>query len=244
MAGIVIQLAVSWLLLWFVCKKHLSVLGFRPTKERAMQFGIGLLLAAACCALYQVLTTAFINNGWVANTKATTKTILEGVRYNIISVLFEELIFRAALLYIAIRKLGVTKACILSGIAFGIYHWFSFNVFGNPFMMMIVFVMTAFVGVAWAFAFAKTGSVYLPIALHLGWNIVSTVVFTNASGGQGVFVKANEHQLQGIPSLLVFLFQVFALPLLTFWYLRWLSGKQRVVDEQQKEPGILQQQDA
>ncbi len=39
-------------------------------------------------------------------------------------------------LYIAIKKLGVTKACILSAICFGIYHWFSHEVIGNPVQMM------------------------------------------------------------------------------------------------------------
>ena len=241
MAGILVELIVSWLLLWLILKKHISVLGLRPTKARIMNFGVGLLLAASCCTLYQIMTTAFINNGWVLNKQVTVKSIVESSRWTLVSVLYEELIFRGALLYIAIKKLGVTKACIISAVGFGIYHWFSFNVFGNPFMMAITFLMTAIVGFSWAFAFAKTTSVYLPVALHFGWNLFSTVVFSNGNFGQGIFVRSNRNELQGTLSLLIFLFQVFALPILTFWYLRYLSKKQAILPEEasQSFPSVV-----
>src|SRR4051812_15293593 len=143
MAGIIVELVISWLLLWFICKKHISVLGFKPTKNRAANLVIGFLIAASCCTMYQIMTTAFIDNSWVLNKQLTGKTILESSRWTLVSVLYEELIFRGAILYIAIKKFGVTKACILSAACFGIYHWFTFNVLGNPFMMVITFLMTA-----------------------------------------------------------------------------------------------------
>ncbi|RYY38587.1 MAG: CPBP family intramembrane metalloprotease [Chitinophagaceae bacterium] len=236
MIGILVQLTLSWLLLWFVCKKHLVVLGFRPTRSRLINGIAGLLLAASFCALWQLMTTAFIDNGWVLNNQATAKGILENTRRTFVSVLFEEFIFRGALLYIAIKKLGVAKACILSAICFGIYHWFSYNIFGNPFLMFIVFAMTATVGLSWAFAFARTGSLYLPIALHFGWNLLSMVVFSNGNTGQAILVKANGNQLQGGLSLFVFLFQVLALPLLTFWYLKRLSSEEAVTVEKERQP--------
>lgn len=236
MIGIIVELIISWLLLWFLCKKHLSVLGFRPTKNRMTKLIVGLFIAASCCTLWQLMTIAFIDNGWVLNKQATAKGILESTRWTWVSVLYEELIFRGALLYIAIKKLGFAKACILSAVCFGIYHWFSYNVFGNPLMMVIVFVMTATVGLSWAFAFAKTGSLYLPIGLHLGWNLFSIVVFSNGNFGQGILVKVNENQLQGVSSWFVFLFQVLALPLLTFWYLKWLSNKQAVPVDREQQP--------
>lgn len=236
MAGIIVELIISWLLLWFIYKKHLSVLGFKPTKNRIFNLAVGILIAAACCTLYQLMTTIFINNSWTFNKQVTGKGILESLRWTFISVLYEELIFRGALLYIAIKKLGVTKACILSAICFGIYHWFTFNVLGNPFMMFISFFMTAIVGLSWAFSFAKTKSLYLPIGLHSGWNVFSMVIFSNGPSGQSIFVRANENQLQGFLSWLVFLFQVIALPLLTFWYLHWLSKKQKLPVDKEQQP--------
>ncbi|HKG05895.1 MAG TPA: CPBP family intramembrane glutamic endopeptidase [Pedobacter sp.] len=174
------------------------------------------------------MTTAFVNNSWTTNNQATGKVILESLRWTFVSVLYEELIFRGALLYIAIKKLGVLKACLLSAVCFGIYHWFSYNLFGNPLMMVITFSMTSIVGLSWAFAFARSGSLYLPIALHFGWNLFNTVVFSNGNFGQAIFTRVNGNQPQGILSWIVFLFQVFALPLVTFWYLNWLSKKHKL----------------
>lgn len=236
MIGIIVELIISWLLLWLICKRHLSVLGFRPTKSRITNLIVGLLIAAFCCTLWQLMTTAFIDNRWVLNKQATAKGILESSQWTFVAVLYEELIFRGALLYIAIKKIGVLKACILSAVCFGIYHWFSYNLFGNPLMMGIVFLMTATVGLSWAFAFAKSGSLYLPIGLHLGWNLLSIVVFSNGNFGQAILVKANASQLQGVLSLCVFLFQVLALPVLTFWYLKWLSNKQAVPVNNEQQP--------
>jgi membrane protease YdiL (CAAX protease family) len=204
MAGIIVELIISWLLLWFFYKKHLAVLGFRPTKTRLTNFGVGFLIAASCCTLYQIMTTAFVDNSWALNKQVTEKIILESSRWTFVSVLYEELIFRGALLYITIKKIGVTKACFLSAVCFGIYHWFTFNAFGNPVMMIVTFFMTAIVGLSWAFAFAKTGSLYLPIALHFGWNLFYSVVFSNGNFGQQILVRTNENQLQGVLSLLIF----------------------------------------
>jgi membrane protease YdiL (CAAX protease family) len=209
MAGIIVELIISWILLWFICKKHLIVLGFTPSGKRVKDLVIGLLIAASCCTIYQLLTTAFVDNGWETNKQVTGNAVLENLRWTLVSVLYEELIFRGALLYIAVKKLGVVKACILSAVGFGIYHWFTFNVLGNPVMMVVTFLMTAIVGLSWAFAFAKTGSLYLPVGLHLGWNFFYTAVFSNGSMGQAILVRTNGNQLQGIPSLLVFLFQIF-----------------------------------
>ena len=216
MPGILTELLISWLLLWFFCHKHLSVLGFKPTTTRLADLGTGLLLGAACCIIYHLMAT----NSWMINRHATVLTIFKGAWWVLKSVLFEELIFRGALLYIAIKKMGITKACILSAVCFGIYHFFSYNLFGNPVQMLIVFFMTGITGLILAFAFARTGSLYLPVALHFGWNYFNIVVFSSGPLGAQLLIRGNGHKLEGIPSLFVFLFQIFALPLVTYWYLR------------------------
>jgi membrane protease YdiL (CAAX protease family) len=189
-------------------------------KNRIIDLATGFLLAAFCCTVYNIMTTAFANNCWTLNKQSTGQTILRGSWWILISVLYEELIFRGVLLYIAIKKIGLNKACILSAGCFGIYHWFSYNVLGDPLPMIIIFFMTGIFGLMLAFAFAKTMSLYLPIALHFGWNLFSTVVFSNGPLGQQIFIKTNANQPQGTLSWLIFLFQVFALPAFTFWYLK------------------------
>jgi len=69
--GIIVELIISWLLLLFITKKHLSVLGFKPTKRRVTNLGVGLLIAISCCTIHQIMTTAFLNNSWILNKQVT-----------------------------------------------------------------------------------------------------------------------------------------------------------------------------
>ncbi len=225
MIGIIAELIISWLLLWFIVKKNLSVLGFKPSRNRIIQLFAGILLAAICCIIYHVTSKISANNSWELNQQISFRALLPGLWWVLKSVLFEELIFRGALLYIAIEKLGIKKACLFSAICFGVYHWFSYNAFGNPFQMAIIFVMTAVFGYMLAYAFAVTKSLYLPIGLHLGWNLFNIIVFSNGPLGNQILIKANENKPEGILSLVIFLFQIFGLPLLAFWYLRYLKAK-------------------
>lgn len=221
MIGILVELVISWLLLWFFCKKNLTALGFVPSKSRVWDCVFGFLFAALGCTLYHVSSAFFADNFWVPNVPFSASLFGAGLWFTVKSVLFEELIFRGALLYILIQKLGVNKACILSAIGFGVYHWFSFGAFGNAANMAIIFVITGIQGLAFAYAFAKTTSLYLPIALHLGWNLFNIVIFSNGPLKQQLFILQNANKPEGIISLVLFLFQIFALPLVVFGYLKW-----------------------
>jgi len=225
MAGLVVELIVSWLLLWFVEKQHLSALGFFPTKSRIENIIAGLLVSSLVCAIYHLSTTISAGNTWNLNRQYNAQLFLEASWWAMKSVLFEEFIFRGALLYIAIQKLGVNKACLLSAASFGVYHWFSYNVFGNPLPMLIIFVITGIAGLTFAYAFAHTRSMYLPIALHFGWNLVQDVVLSNGPLGDQMFISENNDRIQGVWYSVATLFQLLALPALTFWYLKKKSTR-------------------
>lgn len=235
MIGIIVELIISWLLLWLIDKKDLSVLGFKPTTSRIANLSIGLLMAAFSCITYNLMVSTFANNNWILNKQMNQQTILTGAWWTLKSVLFEELIFRGALLYLAIEKFGVRIACTLSAVCFGMYHWFSFNLFGNAAQMVIIFLMTGIFGLTLAYAFAKTKSIYLPVGLHLGWNFFTIVVFSNGPLGQQILIRANENQLEGVPSVFVFLFQIFALPLFTLWYLNILLKRKNLLVKAKKD---------
>lgn len=221
MIGLFIQLAISWLLLWFFDKSNLSALGFNPTKERLLHFIFGFLIAALCFTIYCLTTTYLTNSHWALNGEYTAWDFMASLWWTINSVLFEELIFRGALLYILIKKIGIKKACLISSMAFGIYHWFSFGVLGNPIQMIYVFFSTGLWGFMYAFSFTKTKSLYLPIGLHLGWNLFNIVIFSQGPLGKQLLIHdANGHLLNGLPSIALTLFQLIALPVLVYMYLK------------------------
>jgi membrane protease YdiL (CAAX protease family) len=188
MVGILVQLAISSIIIWFVEKKGLSVLGLRPTLPRMTDLIIFLVVASACCASGYFLRRYFGNEDWVLNPKFSTNLLVEGIWWNIKSVLFEELTFRGVLFYILLRRLGVVKAILISSVAFGIYHWFSFEILGNPVQMIFVFLITGLVGILYAYAYTQTGSLYATIAMHFGWNFTKGFVFSDGSIGDGILL--------------------------------------------------------
>lgn len=188
MLGIIVQLLVSWLIIWFFEKGNLGILGFYPTKRRLAAFLLFFIITALCCSSDFFMRMIFAQQRWQLNPKLTAGLVWEGVWWNIKSVLFEELIFRGVLFYILIKKLGATKAIIVSAVAFGIYHWFSHSVIGNPVQMIITFLTTGLMGVVYAYGYAKTFSLYVPMAIHLGWNLTSSVVFSTSIIGDQLLV--------------------------------------------------------
>jgi len=222
MLGIIFILLVSALLLWVTKKQQLTVLGLRPTRNQMKHFAFGLLASAGICACYHLLKMTFADNRWILNRDMTFPAVAAGIWWTLKSVLFEELLFRGAPLYLLIGKIGMRKACLISAAAFGVYHWFSYGAFGNPVQMAFIFAMTGIFGWMLAWAFAKTQSMYLPVALHLGWNLSHIVVFSAGPLRKQLFVPANDHQPEGLTSLVIFLFQIIVLPVLVYLYLRRL----------------------
>ena len=225
MYQLIVGLLLSWAILWLAQRKSILVLGFTPVLKRIFQFALAFLFSALLCALLQLFESFLNNSRWLLNSQITFSQIVESLRWNFNSVLFEELIFRGALLYIAIKRLGSKKGILLSAICFGIYHWFSFEVLGNIVPMVVVFIITGLMGLAWAYAFSRTNSMALPIGFHLGWNFVFNAVFSkggftntpvlifqptsNYSALTGFSSIANFFLQNVLPSVLTFLFVKF-----------------------------------
>lgn len=192
MIGILVALAISWILLYLTERESILALGLIPIPKRLQQFGLGFLVTALLCLSVQFLETILKSSEWSINEKINGNLILNMFYWDLRSVITEELIFRGAILYILIKKLGVFKGIIISAIAFGIYHWFSFGIFGNIIPMIFVFIGTGLMGFAWALAFSKTKSIAMPTGLHLGWNFTFNSIFSNGPLGNGILLSESE----------------------------------------------------
>ncbi|XVJ67264.1 MAG: CPBP family intramembrane metalloprotease [Lacibacter sp.] len=225
MLGIIFQLAISWLIIWIYEKGNLSFLGFYPTKKRILDFILFFLITAFCCSSGFFLRMYFGKEVWNRNESLTTMIALNAIWWNIKSVLFEELIFRGVLFYILIKKLGVSKAIIISSIAFGIYHWFSQEVFGQPVQMAITFLLTGIMGALYAYGYTKSFSLFIPCALHLGWNLTQGFIFSQGPIGKGMFVPAKEQPVVNVSYLIYF--TILLTPILSTWIINFLILKKR-----------------
>ena len=221
MIGILVALAISWLLLFLIEKKSVLSLGFLPIIKRLKQFLIGFLITAILCAIVQYSESLLKSSNWILNEKITSLIILKSFFWDLKSVLSEELIFRGAILYILIQKIGSKKAILISAIAFGIYHWFSFGVLGNIVAMILVFIGTGLMGYAWAWAFAKTKSIMLPLGFHLGWNFINNTIFSKGPLGELVLTSQGGNELSDWTSLLNFVLGLVIVPILLLIYVRY-----------------------
>lgn len=226
MIGIIVQLAISWLLIWIFEKKDLGVLGLRPTQKRLADFFLFLIITALCCASGFFMRMNF-GERWILNPVLTWKLVAEGAWWNIKSVLFEELIFRGVLLYILIKRSGVLKGIVISAVAFGIYHWFSFELFGNTSGMITTFLITGTMGLVYAYGYAKSFSIYIPSAIHLGWNFTQGFVFSQGPVGNGIFVATKPEKVVNVSYLTYFI--VIFLPLIAAMVINYLVIKKRAI---------------
>tara|TARA_R100000935_G_C2795470_1_gene147953 strand:- start:266 stop:970 length:705 start_codon:yes stop_codon:yes gene_type:complete len=226
MIGILVALAISWLLLFLIEKKNILALGFLPIVKRLKQFLIGFLITGILCVLVQYLESYLKSSTWVLNKEISSGIILKSFFWDFKSVLTEELIFRGALLYILIQKIGSNKSILISAIAFGIYHWFSFEVLGNIIAMILIFIGTGLMGYAWAWAFSKTRSIMLPFGLHLGWNFIYNTIFSRGPLGELVLISKGGNELTNWSSLLNFVSGMVIVPILVLIYVRYFVKKE------------------
>ena len=228
MIGLLIELLLSLIILKLFAGKNLSVLGWQPSQKRLMQLLTGFIMALVLATGYHLIRSWILGISWQMNTAYRLKDFGTACWWMLRSVLYEELIFRGALFYIALKKLGVTKGLWLSVISFGIYHWFSYGAFGQPIQMIFIFLITAAAGWMYAYAFLKTNSLYLPVGLHFGWNCVGSILFSEGAIGKHILVPAEGTNIQQnnlAASVFMVLFQVLVPAFCTWLYVRKMTGE-------------------
>jgi membrane protease YdiL (CAAX protease family) len=202
MLGNVVILLASWGLLRLE-ERNLSVLGLVPSLLRMLQLLLGFLATLALAVVLSYMFSYLANFEWVPAQQVGSGFLFDGLYSTLQSVLFEELLFRGYFLYKGITLLGEKRANLLSAAAFGIYHWFTFGVLGNPVIMIWVFVYTVLWGLMFAYAYSRTGSLAFPVGLHWGWNFIDQVIF-NQQGGSlfTAFTSIHTRYLSSLESML------------------------------------------
>jgi membrane protease YdiL (CAAX protease family) len=98
--------------------------------------------------------------------------------------------------------------------------------------MIYIFILTGIGGLLFAFSYARTKSMWLPIGLHLGWNLISVVIFSQGPLGNQMLISSGGQGIVGIWYTIFFIYQITILPLVTYLYLR----VQKYGDERQQQP--------
>jgi membrane protease YdiL (CAAX protease family) len=222
MLMIVVLLVLSWIVLKLGGEKF-NVLGLFPSSRRSFEFFVGFLPASLLALIYFGSMIWMLNAKVEVNDSYSLFQFAAGSWWTLRSVLIEELAFRGALLFLAIKYIGKLRGILLSSAVFGIYHWFSYEVIGDITAMVYTFIITGVGGLAFAYAYAETRSLYLPIGLHFGWNLITITVFSQGMLGEQFLISVTENTLGGWWRLLSLLYQICLMPLITYLCLKYLA---------------------
>ena len=220
MIGLIVIFLISWFVLYRFTGKSIEVIGLKPTRKRCFEFTVAMIFMAVVAVINFTGQAYFKQISYHLNPDYNFLRFIGGFFWVFKAVIFEELVFRGALLYLLILRFGAIKACLLSSIVFGIYHWFSYDLFGSRLIVMIyIFLVTGCGGWMFAIAFAKTKSLYAPTGLHLGWNLITAMVFSSGPIGNQLLIATGEtpYQTEWL-TLLFFSLQAIVAPGIVTWY--------------------------
>ena len=195
MLGLLVFLLISWGLLYLTEKKNLNALGLIPSKDRLLQFVLGLVILVLSCLVLIGIETAVQSVQW-ESTEFDFETFVQALYYHWRSALTEDLVFRGALLYILLQRLGSQRALWISAVCFGVYHLFSYGILEDRWILIAyVIVITGFTGYVWAYAFSKTRSMYLGLGFHMGYNLLMACFYEAQPYGELLFSEVSKQEL-------------------------------------------------
>ncbi|WP_222539275.1 CPBP family intramembrane glutamic endopeptidase [Pedobacter polysacchareus] len=189
--------------------------------------GFGFAFPLFYLSLLYLSISLLVENPYQFNPDYTIIDFFKSSFFVLKGVIFEELLFRGALFYLLIRQLGTNKAIAISAIAFGIFHWFSYGIIGQPLKMLTVFISTGIMGYLLALAFVKSSTILLPLIIHLGYNFCSMILFSKEKTiGSQLLVKTyhtDPVKPEGIVPLMMVVVYYLGFPVLCYCYLRLIK---------------------
>lgn len=208
MLGLLVIVVISWILLHFIQKESIDALGIIPNRVRVYQFFVGFTAMMLIVLLTITIETFIANIQWRSHSQVNYTSIFNAFVYHLRSALTEDLVFRGALLYILIKRMGAKKGLFISAISFGIYHVFSYGMVGSSIIpILYVVLVTGLTGYIWAYLFYKTKSIMMPLGFHIGYNLTMSLFFENQPYGELLFSEVSRIQFSEWSGFLLLLFK-------------------------------------
>jgi membrane protease YdiL (CAAX protease family) len=165
----------------FVDRRPLKTfgIGFLPGWRR--QFISGLLLAAAMLGVLMLgcMLLGHLSIEWTGS-QVPGISILETFLILLLAALNEELVFRSFPLQVLIDGVGKWPAMVIMSALFGALH------IKNPNSSPLGIINTILAGILLSLAYVRTRSLWLPYAIHVGWNLGLGFVLGFALSGLGI----------------------------------------------------------
>ncbi|MCE5322170.1 CPBP family intramembrane metalloprotease [bacterium] len=171
------SVAITLAFITLVDKKSIASLGLTYDGGSLTYMAYGAGIALGCVVLEYLIGLLF---GYVRvrpsvlsdDCVACLPLFLGGLIDFMSAAVFEEIIFRGYVFYLLYSAWGLEVAIAISSFIFAIAHLFKHK------SMPALFTLNAFIfGLILAFCRFHTGTLWLPIGLHFGWNVASGPIF-------------------------------------------------------------------
>lgn len=174
----------------YIDKSNLTSLGLKLDRAAALDVISGVINSAL--VMFAIYITMFFTGliefkgfSWWAdsvgtNTQFSTAAIpivLALILKFVIVAWWEELTFRGMILQNILKGMGPIWAVVISTILFGLIHA------GNPDATILSTLYIILTTLQLVYAYFKTGQLWLPMGLHLGWNFFQASIFGFSSSG-------------------------------------------------------------
>jgi membrane protease YdiL (CAAX protease family) len=173
--------AAMLLTIRFVDRRPLKTfgIGLFPGWQRSLVSG--LILAAAMLGVLMLGCKLFgqLNIQWTGN-QVPVITLLSTFLLLLLAALNEELVFRGFPLQVLIDGVGKWPAMLIMSVLFGALH------ISNPNSSALGTFNTILAGILLSLAYVRTRSLWLPYAIHVGWNLGLGFVLGFALSGLGI----------------------------------------------------------
>ncbi|WP_276088035.1 CPBP family intramembrane glutamic endopeptidase [Pedobacter sp. JY14-1] len=184
---------VSWLMLRAEGKR-IGTLGFIPQggkdyRSFAMGAGLGALLLITVTLL--TLTTTGDRLVWLGQFKSMNLVVL--AFFTFVSAFAQEFVFRGYPFQLLLTRYPVWLAQLLVAIPFGLMH----ISLGMRFSEIGIILLTTGTGsVLFGLAYLRTGRLFFPTGIHMGWNLLQGMLpRAEQQGGAGLFRVIPAHHL-------------------------------------------------
>jgi membrane protease YdiL (CAAX protease family) len=149
-------------------RTSLASQGFALHRRAAHDFGLGVAGGALLVGL--VAVTVWLLDGFhlVRAPEGSASSLVKGAGMMLTVALFEETVFHGYAFQRAVRGMGPLGAQLLFAVIFTLAHNFGPEMEGRVIAVAMLNIFLA--GWLLGFCYLRTGSLALPVGVHMGWN--------------------------------------------------------------------------
>jgi membrane protease YdiL (CAAX protease family) len=155
-------------------------LGLKLNRRFIVQFGIGLVCGAVLLGITAVVVWSLGGYHLVRGPRVDPILLFGSTWLLFVSAAFEEIVFRGYLFQRSVRGIGVMPAQVIFATLFVLAHLGAPGLSGAAMILpsSTIFLAAMMLG----FCYLRTGSLALPIGVHMGWNWLQESLGFSVSG--------------------------------------------------------------